>query len=191
MNTINILFVGVGGQGVLLASTITADVALKAGYDVKKSEIHGMSQRGGIVTSHLRFGEKIHSPLIKVGDADILVAFEQAEGLRWAHFVKPDGIIIVDTYKIIPPLVAIGMYQYPDDIMDRLMEKVKKVYIIPAFNLASDLGNPILANTIILGKLSSLLDIPEKIWESAIEENVPEKAKEINIKAFYKGRSIQ
>lgn len=188
--TTNILFVGVGGQGVLLASTITVNVALRSGCDAKKSEVHGMSQRGGVVSSHLKFGQKIYSPLIKEGDADILVAFEQAEGLRWAHYIKPDGNIIISTFKNIPPVVAIGMFEYPADIVGTLKGKFKNVIDIDAFTLASELGNHRLANTIILGKLSSLIDIDQKIWQTVIEEKVPEKFRELNIKAFLKGRNL-
>ena len=187
----NVLIVGVGGQGVLLASEILSSVAVEAGYDAKKSEVHGMSQRGGVVSSHIRFGEKVYSPLINEGDADVVLAFEEAEALRWIHFLKDDGVVIVNEYKLVPPIVVTEKLKYPDDPLKTISKSVSKLISIDAGSEAENLGNPRLVNTILLGILSTTLPIKEEIWIDVIRKRVPKGTEELNIKAFKKGREFK
>ena len=189
--TKNILIVGVGGQGVLLASELLSTVAMEAGYDAKKSEVHGMAQRGGVVSSHIRFGEKVYSPLIKEGDADVILAFEQAEAQRWVHFCKKDGTIIVNKYKLVPPIASMKGFDYPDDPIGAVKKRIPKTQIVDALSLAESLGNSRLVNTILLGVLSQSLDIPEEVWKKAIDERVPKGTEALNQKAFSEGRMHQ
>lgn len=186
--TTNILIVGVGGQGVLLASEILCEVAKVLGLDAKKSEVHGMSQRGGVVTSHVRFGNKVYSPLIPDGEADVILAFEIAEGLRWAGELKADGTIIVNNQRIVPPIVSTGKFSYPDELEKKIREKVEKAIIIDAFAIASTLGNTRLVNTILLGVISNSIDLEEEKWLEVIERMAPKGTVEINKKAFLEGR---
>jgi indolepyruvate ferredoxin oxidoreductase beta subunit len=186
--TTNILIVGVGGQGVLLASEILCEVARVMGLDVKKSEVHGMSQRGGVVTSHVRFGKKVFSPLIPDGEADVILAFEIAEGLRWAGELKAGGTIIVNNQRIVPPIVTTGKFSYPDELEKKITEKAEKAIIIDAFDIASGLGNTRLVNTILLGVISNSIDLEEEKWLEVIERMAPKGTGEINKKAFLEGR---
>jgi len=186
----DVLIVGVGGQGVLLASEILSNVAQEAGYDVKKSEVHGMAQRGGVVSSHVRFGKKIFSPLIKEGNADVILSFESAEALRWVHFVKSNGVVIVNDYKLVPPIASMKGFDYPDDPIAKVKARIKNVKSVNAVEIANKLGNPRMVNTILLGTLSSSIDIPVSTWENIIRERVPKGTEELNIKAFYAGRDI-
>jgi len=186
----DVLIVGVGGQGVLLASEILSNVAQEAGYDVKKSEVHGMAQRGGVVSSHVRFGKKIFSPLIKEGNADVILSFESAEALRWVHFVKSNGVVIVNDYKLVPPIASMKGFDYPDDPIAKVKARIKNVKSVNAVEIANKLGNPRMVNTILLGTLSSSIDIPVSTWEKIIRERVPKGTEELNIKAFYAGRDI-
>jgi indolepyruvate ferredoxin oxidoreductase, beta subunit len=185
---INVLIVGVGGQGVLLASQILSDVVLQSGYDVKKSEVHGMAQRGGVVSSHIRFGKKVYSPLIPNGKADVILAFERAEALRWFHELKPGGSLIVNDQMLIPPIAVDPKYTYPDDALKTLKSKVKKMQVVDAAKIAEGLGNTRLANTVLLGALSTTLDVDIKIWHDVISKRVPKGTSEANLKAFDKGR---
>ncbi|MCX7835658.1 MAG: indolepyruvate oxidoreductase subunit beta [bacterium] len=189
----NVLVVGVGGQGVILASNILCEVALRAGFDTKKSEVHGMSQRGGSVTSHVRFGEKVFSPLIPSGQADSLLAFEAAEALRYCHEVKDGGYLIVSTQKIIPP-IASGRrgLKYPENPIEEC-KKVCAGHVIPidAEKIALELGNPRLTNTILLGALSKNLKIDETVWRDTIAQMVPKKTIEVNLVAFERGRNSE
>ncbi|RKY79416.1 indolepyruvate oxidoreductase subunit beta [candidate division KSB1 bacterium] len=187
----NVLIVGVGGQGVLLASEILSSVAVEAGYDAKKSEVHGMSQRGGVVSSHIRFGKKVYSPLINEGDADVILAFEEAEALRWIHFLKDDGVVIVNEYKLVPPIVVTEKLKYPDDPLKTISKSVSKLISIDAGSEAENLGNPRLVNTILLGILSTTLPIKEEIWIDVIRKRVPKGTEELNVKAFKKGREFK
>ena len=186
--TKNILIVGVGGQGVLLASEVLTAAAVEAGFDAKKSEVHGMAQRGGVVSSHVRLGEKVHSPLIKEGDADVILAFEQAEAMRWVHFLKDGGTIIVNDYKLVPPIASMKGFEYPEDPIGVVKKRVKNVKIVDAVKIAENLGNPRLVNTILLGVLSTSLDISEKIWEKVLRERVPKGTEDLNVKALKEGR---
>lgn len=187
--TVNILIVGVGGQGVVLASAILSEVALQAGYDVKKSEVHGMSQRGGVVTSHVRIGQKVYSPLIPNGGADVILAFERAEALRWAHELKPSGAMIVNEYKLVPPIAVDPKYVYPEDALEQIKDRVKNLHVLNADQISFKLGNPRLANTILLGALSKTLSIDESIWRQVISRRVPKGTGEANLKAFEEGRN--
>lgn len=186
--TVNIMLVGVGGQGVLLASELICEAALKSGYDVKKSEVHGMAQRGGSVVSNVRIGEKIYSPLIAKGEADILLAFEQLEALRWINYLKKDGIAIVNEQKIMPMFVAIGKGEYPKNTFELIAKKTHKIVRLNALELARKAGHHKATNVVMVGALSNYLDIDEETWKEAVEEIVPPKTLQINLKAFELGR---
>lgn len=183
----NTILTGVGGQGILLASEVISEAAVKAGYDVKKSEIHGMAQRGGSVNSHVRFGDKVYSPLVMKGDCDLLLAFEKLEALRMADFVKEGGSIIVSDQRINPSTVITGAGTYPESIEETLKVNFESVIFIDALKIARTAGNPRTANVALLGAASKLLDIPEEIWRETITERVPERAIEVNLKAFQMG----
>jgi len=183
----NIIITGVGGQGILLASEIISEVAVHTGYDVKRSEIHGMAQRGGSVNSHIRFGKKIYSPLVMMGECDLLLSFEKLESLRMADFVKSDGIIIVNDQQINPSTVASGMAIYPDNVEETLRSYFKSVIFVNALEIAKQAGNLRTANIALLGAASKNLNIPREIWEDAIVKRVPERAIEVNLKAFQLG----
>jgi indolepyruvate ferredoxin oxidoreductase beta subunit len=184
----NILVAGVGGQGVILASDLMADTFLAAGYDVKKSEVHGMAQRGGAVSSHVRYGKKVYSPIIKMGEADYLFMTEKMETLRWLAYCKPSTVIVVDDVKINPPAVNLGEMEYPRDIEETLRNNFKKVYIIPASAMAAEMGNARAANVVLLGAFSSLLDIKEETWLTCLLARLPEKLHALNKKAFAAGK---
>ena len=192
---INIFIVGVGGQGVIAASEIICDAALLAGLEAKKSEVHGMSQRGGVVTSHVRVGAGITSPLISDGEADVMLAFELAEALRWMHFVRPGGAIIVNTQKIVPPIAFTLGLKYPDDsAFDKLKSRNIRLIKLDAFSWASELGDPRFSNTILTGLLSALPQmglIPKKYWLSAIKKRFAKKMMNENVKAFEEGQKYQ
>ena len=185
----NVLIVGVGGQGVLLASEILTEVAKVMGLDAKKSEVHGMSQRGGVVTSHIRFGEKVYSPLIPSGEADVILAFELAEGLRWVHQLAEGGTFIINDHKLVPPITATGKFFYPEDAMDRIKARVPGAKLVEATDIAKELGNPRLVNTILLGVMSQSIDLAEEKWLDVIERMAPKGTGELNKKAFLAGRS--
>lgn len=187
----DVLIVGVGGQGVLLASELLSTVAIEAGYDAKKSEVHGMAQRGGVVSSHVRFGEKVYSPLIREGHADVILAFEHAEAMRWVHFVKPEGTVIINRYTLVPPIAYTKGFQYPEDPVGAVKSRVKKVISVDAVQIAADLKNPRLVNTVLLGVLSQTLDIPEEVWKKVIREQVPKGTEDLNVAAFGKGRQVK
>ena len=184
----NILVAGVGGQGVILASDLMADTFLAAGYDVKKSEVHGMAQRGGAVSSHVRYGEKVYSPIIKMREADYLFMMEKMETLRWLAYGNPATVVLVDDITINPPAVNLGDMEYPRDIEETLRNNFKKVYIIPASVMAADLGNARAANVVLMGTFSTLLAIDEAIWLQCLLARLPEKLHDLNKKAFAAGR---
>ncbi len=188
---LSFLLAGVGGQGTLLASNVMSEVALTAGYDVKKSEVHGMAQRGGSVNTHVRWNvERVYSPLIGLGEADILLAFELAEALRYAEYLKPGGIAIVNQYTIEPITVTSGGAHYPaEQELHTLFGAVTdQLHIVPGTAIAKELGNVRTANVVLLGSLSTFLDIPEKTWLHVIEERVPPRFVALNHQAFSKGR---
>ncbi len=186
----NILIVGVGGQGVLLASEVLSETAMKAGLDVKKSEVHGMSQRGGVVSSHVKFGPKVFSPIVPYGQADILVSFEQAEALRAIDWLKADGHVVTSRTRLVPPIATGGKFHYPDDPVEDLKKKAAKVTAIDADKIALDLGNSRLVNIILLGVISNWLEFDKTLWEDVIRERVKAKFVDLNIKAFAEGRKI-
>ena len=187
-STCNILVAGVGGQGVILASDIMSEVFMEAGYDVKKSEIHGMAMRGGIVTSHFRFGKKVYSPLIKQGDVDILFAFEQLEGLRWLNHLKPGGKIVMNDHRINPPAVNLGEMEYPKDIAGVIRSKFKDFYLVRGTEIALQAGDVRAANVVLLGGISKFFDVGQETWLKTILGNLPAKVHELNRKAFAAGR---
>lgn len=187
--TINILLSGVGGQGILLASELIARAALFAAYDVKKSEVHGLAQRGGSVESHVRFGKRVFSPLVPMGEADILLSFEKAEAIRWAHYLKQgEGIAVVNDVAIIPVQVVLGIAEYPENIGEILEKRASHVFLVNAYREATKLGNPKVFNTFLVGVLSNFVPLPENVWRRAIEETVPPTTVEINIEAFIAGK---
>jgi len=185
----DILIVGVGGQGVLLASEVLSSAALEAGLDVKKSEVHGMAQRGGVVSSHVRMGARVYSPLIPEGRADVLLAFEQSEALRWIHFVRPEGAAIVNRKILVPPIALLKGKgpAYPEHPVDSVRNRVATVLVVPAEDIARRLGNPRIENAVLLGALSCFLELPESVWESVLRERVPRGTEEINLRAFHSG----
>ncbi len=188
MNKItNVILTGVGGQGTILASEIISEIASEAGYDVKKSEIHGMSQRGGNVDSHVRFGEKVYSPIVMKGDCDLLLAFEKLEALRMADFVKKEGSIIVNDQRINPSTVLSGAAKYPENIEEILKSNFKSVIFVDAMKIAQEAGNPRTANTVLLGATSKVLNFPVDLWEKVIAKRVPERAVDVNLIAFRMG----
>jgi indolepyruvate ferredoxin oxidoreductase beta subunit len=187
--TTNILLVGVGGQGIILASEVMADVFMEAGFDVKKSEVHGMAQRGGSVSTHVRFGLKVFSPLIKEGEADIFMAFEELEALRYLHYLSPEPTILLNEQRLNPPSVSLGNEVYPEKIPDTLSRRAKIFKNIPGRKLAQRAGDGRAVNVVLLGALSSLLSIPEKIWSDNLLRRFPPKAGKVNLEAFRLGRS--
>lgn len=186
-NPLNILLVGVGGQGTILASKVLASVAQSQGFDVKMSEIHGMAQRGGSVVTQVRIGTKVYSPLIEIGQADYIVAFEKLEALRWLHYLKPEGRVIVNNQEIEPMSVITGAAQYPDDVLERLQSEAD-VLVVDALGIAQEIGNIRTVNIVLMGALSKELDIPEQAWLAALEENIKPKYIEVNKRAFAEGR---
>ena len=189
METRNIIISGVGGQGIITASEILSEVALFNGFDVKKSELHGMSQRGGSVVSHVRFGEKVYSPLIEKGTCDVILAFEKAEALRWVHYLKPGkGIVIVNDLEIIPNMVSLGLDTYPENIEDTLKRVASKVFVMDGIEIAKEAGDPRTANTALLGALSNYLPFSEESWIEVIKRRVKPNTIEANLKAFKMGR---
>ena len=186
MTTKNIMIVGVGGQGTLLTSRILGNIILQAGFDVKLSEVHGMAQRGGSVVTFVRYGECVAEPIVEEGQADVLIAFERLEALRYAHFLKKDGVLIVNDYRIDPITVVTGAAQYPDNILEDL-KKQYKVISINAMEEAKKLGNPKTFNVIVLGLAAKHMDFTEEEWLKVIENTVPPKTVEINKQAFKQG----
>lgn len=187
MRNLSVMIAGVGGQGTLLTSQVLGAAALKAGYDVKMSEVHGMAQRGGSVITYVRIGEKVDSPVIEKGGADILLCFEKLEALRWIDYAKQDGTIIVNEQRIDPMPVIIGSAKYPEGITEELSKNFPKVIPVKALDAARQLGNIKVLNIVMLGIMAKKTDIPVKTWHEAISETVKEKFVELNIKAFDKG----
>ncbi|ADQ06951.1 Indolepyruvate ferredoxin oxidoreductase [Caldicellulosiruptor hydrothermalis 108] len=187
---INILVVGVGGQGNILFSKILGEVLLNAGYDVKISEVHGMAQRGGSVVTYVKAGEKVFSPLVDRAEADYILAFEKLEALRWLEYLKNNGILIYSDYEIPPLSVITGAYEYPD--VEKILQTVGvKACRVEVKKLLSQLGNSRVQNTLMLGFFSRFLDIDEALFKKSIERNVKKEFIEINLKAFELGRRIE
>jgi indolepyruvate ferredoxin oxidoreductase beta subunit len=205
-DTTNLIFAGVGGQGVLLIAELTARAAVRAGLDVKQTEVHGVSQRGGSVESHVRFGPEVHSPLVIAGQADIVVGLEKLEGLRYANFVNPQsGILLVNDHEIVPGSVASAAERYPHHALDFLRAKGLKVVALPASQRARDMGDGRMANVIMLGAMSALLSsedglrpseddlrprVPKEVWLETLKERIPEKYRALNLKAFETGKEL-
>ncbi|MGC8872074.1 MAG: indolepyruvate oxidoreductase subunit beta [Caldimicrobium sp.] len=181
----NILLSGTGGQGIVLASRIIALCAFKSGFEVKQSEIHGMAQRGGSVIGQIRFGKRVYSPIISLGTADLMLALEELEALRYLYYVKEKGIIILNEKKILP--AGLDPTQYPEDILERIKSKGYRVITIKAGEVAKDLGSSKVENTVLLGVLSLFLPFERRTWEETLKETLPEKFYELNLKAFEEG----
>jgi indolepyruvate ferredoxin oxidoreductase beta subunit len=186
----NILFSGVGGQGILLASELTAYAQLEAGFDVKKSEVHGMAQRGGSVVAHLKYGERVYSPLIEPGTADIQVAFEELEAARYLPYLHKDSAVVVNTQKILPPAVATGKAKYPDNILDELRNRGIKVVAVDAFAVARDIGELRTANVVMVGAMSNFLSVSPQVFLDVIDKRIKKQFCEVNKKAFTAGRDL-
>ena len=182
----NIMIVGVGGQGTLLTSRIIGKAALEAGFDVKISEVHGMAQRGGSVVTFVRFGEKVSEPVVEEGQADLIIAFERLEALRYAHFLKKDGVIVVNDCRIDPMTVTIGAAQYPDNILENL-KNTHTVYSIEGNKIAAELGNSKVLNSVVLGLAAKYLPFAREDWLETIANTVPPKTVALNQEAFLKG----
>jgi indolepyruvate ferredoxin oxidoreductase beta subunit len=189
MAVTNVLIAGVGGQGVILVSELIALAALADGKDVKQGEFHGVAQRGGAVFSHVRFGDRVHSPMARRGEVDYLLALEKLEALRYAHFVKPGGAVIVNDHKVEPVRMA-DERPYPDEAIDFLAKKGFRVVVVGATQKAIDLGNYRAANVIVLGALAPHLDIPLQVWQRTLEERIPEKLLALNREAFNAGYEL-
>ncbi len=185
----NILLVGVGGQGIILASKILSTGLIEAGYDVKMSEVHGMAQRGGSVTTQVRYGEKVHSPIIGQGEADILVSFEEMEAMRWIDHLKPEGKLVINNYRIPSVPILIGEKTYPTGIKEALSDKIDTV-VVEAMEVAEKIGNSKTQNIVMLGALVGALKLDEVNWEQVIGELVKPKFVEINVKAFNEGKAL-
>ncbi|MDD2500764.1 MAG: indolepyruvate oxidoreductase subunit beta [Geobacter sp.] len=186
----NILLVGVGGQGILLASEILSEAFMLAGHDVKKSEIHGMSQRGGSVVSHVRFGAEVFSPVVPEGEGDILFGFELLETYRYLTLLKPGATVVANDYKIAPPAVLLGQATYPQALPEKIQANFPDFLLVDGQGLALKAGDVRAANTVMLGAVSKRLQISDAIWQQALEKMVPRKALEINLKAFEFGRGL-
>ncbi len=187
--TKNIILVGVGGQGIILVSKILIAGLMKVGYDVKMSEVHGMAQRGGSVSTQVRYGEKVYSPIIAEGEADILVSFEKMEALRWAEYLKPDGKMIVNNFAIQSITTATGKAIYPDGIIESL-EKSFDINVLDATAVALEVGNIRTQNIVLLGALVKALKLTEVDWTAVLKEVLPPKVQEVNIIAFNKGMEL-
>jgi indolepyruvate ferredoxin oxidoreductase, beta subunit len=186
----NVLVTGVGGQGVVLASDVIGETAITAGYDVKKTDTLGMAQRGGSVVSHIRLAPKVFSPLIKEGEADLLLAFEKLEAARWSHFIKPGAVVIINAYEQPPLSVSLGQEKYPTDkdITEALKRRTDKIYFIDGNRLVKELGNVRTLNILMLGCFSVFAPMDVAVWKESISRRMAENIREINLKAFDLGR---
>ncbi len=182
----NIMIVGVGGQGTLLTSRIIGKTALTAGLDVKISEVHGMAQRGGSVVTFVRYGEKVYEPVVEEGEADVIIAFERLEAQRYAHFLKKDGVLIVNDCRIDPMTVVIGAKQYPEGIIEEL-KKTHRVFVIDGMQIAKSLGNSKVLNSVVLGYAAKHIGFDKESWLDTVKNTVPPKTVDLNVKAFLEG----
>lgn len=189
--TKNIMIVGVGGQGTLLASRILGNTLLSQGYDVRVSEVHGMSQRGGSVVTYVKYGDKVYSPVICRGEADIILSFEQLEAARWLPYLKKDGILITNTQKINPMPVVTGMAEYPSDLIEKIRAKGVRVLAVDALSLAREAGNEKATNVVLIGVMAAHLGIAPEIIENTIRTSVPVKFLEVNLKAYELGKNCK
>ncbi len=188
METVNIMIVGVGGQGSLLASKMLGHLLLRAGYDVKVSEVHGMSQRGGSVVTYVRFGDKVYSPIIDKGEADYIVSFELLEAARWLEYLKPGGKIVTNTQRLEPMPVIAGLAKYPENLVEKLADKGVQVDATDCLTLAEEAGSSKAVNMVLMGRLSHFFpEIASEAWQASLEATVPAKVLELNRKAFALG----
>ena len=188
MATKNILIVGVGGQGTLLASKLMGKCFMQEGYDVKVSEVHGMSQRGGSVVTYVRYGEKVYSPVVDKGEADVIISFEMLEAARWVEYLKKGGTIVTNTQQINPMPVIIGAAEYPQNLAEKIAEKGINIEAFDALSLAEEAGTSKAVNLVLLGRISKYFDFTDEEWMDAIEKSVPAKFLELNKKAFSLGK---
>jgi len=190
MDKLNLLIAGIGGQGIIAASDIVAESALAAGFDVKKTDSLGMAQRGGSVVSHIRLAAKVWSPLIKMGEVDIILAFEKLEAARWGHYLRPGGIAIINDLAVPPLSVSLGNEHYPgdDEITSILKQHTENIYILEGTRRARDLGSSKILNTLMLGCLSHFIPFEDSIWQECIAHRMPSKVVKLNITAFEQGR---
>ena len=188
MKTKNVMIVGVGGQGTLLASKLLGRLLLKKGYDVKVSEVHGMSQRGGSVVTYVRYGEKVYSPVVDKGEADFIISFEMLEAARWVEYLKKGGTIVTNTQEINPMPVIIGAAEYPQKLAEKIAEKGINIEAFDALSLAEEAGTSKAVNLVLLGRISKYFDFTDEEWMDAIEKSVPAKFLELNKKAFNLGK---
>lgn len=191
METRSIMIVGVGGQGSLLASRLLGNVLLAKGFDVKVSEVHGMSQRGGSVVTYVRYGDEVCSPIIEKGEADVIISFELLESARWLPYLKKGGKLITSTQQLDPMPVITGAAQYPEDIAAKIKEMGVKVTAVDALGLAEQAGNAKASNVVLMGVVSAQTEFDEQLWQNAIEQCVPPKFLELNKKAFDLGRNAK
>ncbi len=189
MKTKNIMIVGVGGQGSLLASKLLGHLLMEQGYDVKVSEVHGMSQRGGSVVTYVRYGDKVCSPVIDKGEADFIVSFEVLEAARWLSYLKPDGQIVTSTQQIDPMPVITGAAQYPENLVEKMLAAGAKVDALDCLALAQQAGSAKAVNLVLMGRLSKYFDFSDEAWQKSIEACVPAKFLELNKKAFELGKN--
>lgn len=189
METKSIMIVGVGGQGSLLASRLLGNVLLAQGFDVKVSEVHGMSQRGGSVVTYVKYGDKVYSPVIEQGEADAVISFEQLEAARWLPYLKKGGHLITSTQKIDPMPVITGAMEYPEDIIKKISDLGVDIIAVDALKLAEEAGNSKASNVVLMGVVSTKMDFDDRLWQDAIEQCVPEKFLELNKKAFELGKN--
>ena len=189
MTSKNIMIVGVGGQGTLLTSRILGKLAINAGYDVKLSEVHGMAQRGGSVVTFVRYGDKVNEPIVEEGQADVLIAFERLEALRYLHFLKKDGVVIVNDWRIDPITVVTGVAAYPEDVIETLKEK-RRAIVVEATAESKKLGAPKAFNIIVLGAAARHMVFEKEDWLRVIETTVPPKTIEVNKQAFEIGYAL-
>ncbi len=190
MSVKNIMIVGVGGQGTLLTSRILGNLAVRGGYDVKLSEVHGMAQRGGSVVTFVRYGQQVAEPIVEEGCADVLIAFEKLEALRYLHFLKEDGVVIVNDWRIDPITVVTRAAQYPEDVI-KTLQGAGKTVVVEATKAAKEIGAPKAFNVIVLGAAARYVGFDKQDWLKVIEETVPEKTVEVNLKAFEAGYACQ
>jgi indolepyruvate ferredoxin oxidoreductase beta subunit len=188
--TKSIMLVGVGGQGTLLASRILGNVLLSAGYDVKVSEVHGMSQRGGSVVTYIKYGDKIFSPVVEKGEADVIISFEELEAARWLPYLKKGGKIITNSRQVNPMPVIMGVQEYPENLTEKIRAKGVDITAIDALSLAEQAGSSRAVNVVLMGLVSKTAGFPEEAWQKALDACVPAKALEINKKAFELGRAV-
>jgi indolepyruvate ferredoxin oxidoreductase, beta subunit len=186
---VNVLMTGVGGQGIILASDILSEVMMRAGMDVKKSEIHGMAQRGGSVMSHVRFAGKVHSPIIPMGECDILISFEELETARYLAYLNSGSNVIINRFRLSPPSVIAGKDTYPD-VLPLVRKVTGNVTMVDGSDTAAKIGNPRGVNIVLMGVLSKYLDTPEEIWVETLNDMVAERIRKINIEGFMKGRAL-